>query len=193
MESQRIRGWLITRLRFIRAWLSRFNRTPATVIAWKGRINSIGGVTGRRKLVIIEYQITAVSGQLPRACALCAFCMSEISLAAHDKHAIGYSLSVQDTSTREIWLDVTLLSCLRSFFSCLSFSLSLSWTVLGIRMNFGRIACASADLRRGRGEKSKITPEALPFPSTRRVGVTTRLLFDSLTDEQPTRRENRTE
>lgn len=67
---------------------------------------------------------------------------------------------MRDTLTEETQLDATLLFCLRSF---PGFSLGAA---PGIRMNFGRIARTSTDLRRG--EKSKITPEALPFPSTRR-------------------------
>jgi len=67
--------------------------------------------------------------------------MSEISLAAPDKHAIGYSSSVQDTLARNTTRrDASVLS---SEFFQLSFSFSL---LNGARINFGRIARASATL-----------------------------------------------
>lgn len=141
-------------LRFIRAWLSRFNRTPMPVIVRVARINSMESVTGRRKLLIIEYQTAAVSGQLARVRVM--LFASEISLVAHNKHARKFVRGNVDGRIRIAILP----SYLQSFFS---------HTVASrIWMNFRRIASSTLIYGTARtDEKSKITPEVLPFPSTR--------------------------
>jgi len=132
---------------------ARFNRTPAIVIVRGARINSIASVTAQRKLVIIEYQTAGCFGSPARSLAR-FLCIGDLVNRASRKLDARPSRRLSRSAE--------------------SLGSAGATNSTGLSRNRTR-ARARADLRRWRAgtprKKSKITAEALSFPSKRACRV----------------------